>query len=142
MRFPRVKAESEGYYHFISRVVDGLFVFAAELEGRLSSEKFLSMMRGLEAFTGVRVLEYVLMGNHFHLFCQVPEPRFISQSEVLARIGDYYGPKRLQPLQKQIADFAEHPESTEQINGLLESYRRRMSEYSVFGKGLKGGLAQ
>ena len=142
MRFPRIKAEGEGQYHCISRVVAGLFIFGADLEGRLAAEKLLSIMRGLEAFTGVRVLEYVLMGNHFHLVCLVPEPGFIPQSEVLTRIGDYHGLKRLQELQKQIADFAEHPESTEQINRLLEPYRRRMNDYSIFVKELKGGFAQ
>jgi REP element-mobilizing transposase RayT len=33
------------------------------------------MMRGQEAFSGVRVLGYVVMANHFHLVSEVPEPR-------------------------------------------------------------------
>jgi len=27
MRFPRVKADGQGYYHCISRVVEGRFIF-------------------------------------------------------------------------------------------------------------------
>ena len=53
-------------------------------------------MRSLEAFSGVRVLTYVLMANHFHLLCEVPEPRLLSQSEVLERIEAGYGPQRVQ----------------------------------------------
>ena len=50
------------------------------------AEKFLSLMRSLEAFSGVRVLTYSLMANHFHLLCEVPEPKLLSESEVLERI--------------------------------------------------------
>jgi hypothetical protein len=49
-------------------------------------------MRRLEAFSGVRVLTYVLMSNHFHLLCKVPEPRTLSEAEVLEWIEAGYGP--------------------------------------------------
>src|ERR1700722_10698708 len=86
MRFPRVKAEGRAVYHCISRFVGGLFVFGSSFEGRLAAKHFLSQMRRKEGFTGVRVLNYVLMSNHIHLLCEVPEPRVLSQSEVLERI--------------------------------------------------------
>jgi hypothetical protein len=85
MRLPRVQGEGQSLYHCLSRVVEGRFIFGAS-----EAEQFLSLMRPLEAFSGVRVLTYVLMANHFHLLCEVPapmpEPKPLSQSEVLARI--------------------------------------------------------
>ena len=81
MRLPRVKGEGQSFYHCLSRVVEGRFIFGAS-----EAEQFLSLMRPLEAFSGVRVLTYVLMANHFHLLCEVPAPKPLSQSEVLARI--------------------------------------------------------
>ena len=38
----------------------------------MEAEFFVALMRGLEAFTGIRVLEYVLMSNHFHLLVHCP----------------------------------------------------------------------
>jgi REP element-mobilizing transposase RayT len=32
-------------------------------------------MRRQEAFSGVRVLDNVVMANHFHLVCEFPEPK-------------------------------------------------------------------
>ena len=137
MRLPRVKGEGQSFYHCLSRVVEGRFIFGAS-----EAEQFLSLMRPLEAFSGVRVLTYVLMANHFHLLCEVPAPRPLSQSEVLARIEAGYGPERVQALQEQFARYAEQPHGIEQINRLLEPYRRRMNDISIFIKELKGRFTQ
>src|ERR1700739_823271 len=115
MRFPRVKGEGRSFYHCISRVVEGRFIFGAS-----EAEQFLSLMRSLEAFSGVRVLTYVLMANHFHLLCEVPEPRLLSQSEVLERIEAGYGPQRVQSLREQLARCSGQPDAIEQSNRLLE----------------------
>jgi hypothetical protein len=70
----------------------GLLVSSA-----LEAEEFLSLMRRREAFSGVQVLDYVLMNNHFHLVCKVPEPKALTQSEMLARIEAGDGSVRLSP---------------------------------------------
>ena len=67
MRFPRVKAEGQSFYHWVSRVVDGRFIFQTTGHGSAEAERFLKLMRRLEAFSGVVVLTYALMANHFHL---------------------------------------------------------------------------
>jgi hypothetical protein len=63
MRFPRVKAKGQSFYHCVSRVVDGLFIFQTTGHGSPEVERFVLLMRLLEAFSGVRVLTYVLMSN-------------------------------------------------------------------------------
>ena len=70
MRFPRVKADGQGFYHCVSRVVEGRFIFQVSGHGSVEAERFIMLMRCLEAFSGVRVLTYVLMSNHFHLMCE------------------------------------------------------------------------
>ena len=73
MRFPRVKAEGQGFYHCVSRVVDRQFIFQTAGHGSPEAERFVLLMRWLEAFSGIRVLTYSLMSNHFHLLCEVPQ---------------------------------------------------------------------
>jgi putative transposase len=142
MRFPRVKAEGQSFYHCISRVVEGRFIFGSSGQPSFAAEIFLSLMRSLEAFSGVRVLTYALMGNHFHLLCEVPEPRPLSESEVLERIEAGYGSARVQALREQLASWAGQPDGLDRSNRLLETYRRRMNDLSIFIKELKGRFAQ
>jgi len=141
MRFPRIKPDIHSFYHCISRVVEGRFIFAI-CEGRsCEAEKFIALMRRLEAFCGVHVREYVIMANHFHLLCEVPEPRLLSQSEVLERIQAGYGPQRVRALQEQLARFSEQPDGVELCKRLLDPYRKRMNDISIFIKELKGRFA-
>ena len=83
MRFPRIKAEGQSFYHCVSRVVDRQFIFQTAGHGSPEAERFVLLMRRLEAFSGVRVLTYSLMSNHFHLLCEVPQTQELSESELL-----------------------------------------------------------
>jgi putative transposase len=142
MRFPRVKAEGQGFYHCISRAVHRLFIFRTSGGRCLNAEQLLFIMRRQEAFSGVQVVDYVIMGNHFHLLCDVPDPRPLSQEVMLARIETYYGPARVKTLRKKLARCAQQPDGIEQSNLLLEPYRKRMNDISIFIKELKGLFAQ
>jgi len=142
MRFPRVKADGQGFYHCVSRVVEGRFIFQVSGHGSVEAERFIMLMRCLEAFSGVRVLTYVLMSNHFHLLCEVPEPRTLSDAEVLDRVEAGYGRARRQALQEELARYRRQPDGDAQVQRLLDRYRRRMYDISVFIKELKGRFAQ
>ena len=89
-------------------------------------------MRAEEAFCGVRVLDYVIMSNHFHLVCEVPDPRPLSQSEVLERIGALYGRRRVRGLKKKLAQLSQQPDGAELCHKLLEPFRKRMNDISIF----------
>ena len=52
----------------------------------------------------------MLMANHFHIMCEVPEPKVLTQNEVLERIEAGYGRERAQKLRKQLAHFAQQPD--------------------------------
>src|SRR6056297_3006778 len=55
-------------YHTMSRIAGGEMLF-----GDIEKEAFRKMMRRLERFSGVEILTYAVMGNHFHLLLRVPE---------------------------------------------------------------------
>jgi len=142
MRLPRLKAEGPAFYHCVSRVVDGRFIFQTTAGGSVEAEHFVGLMRRLEAFSGVRVLTYALMSNHFHLLCQVPPAEALSELELLERIEAGYGRPRRQALESQLARWAEQALGASQSQQLLEPYRRRMYDLSSVFKELKGQFAQ
>lgn len=142
MRFPRVKAQGQSFYHCVSRFVQDLFVFGTSGGGCSEAEEFLSRMRRLAAFTGVRIVEYVLMANHVHLLCDVPEPQPLTESQLLERIEAFHGPQRITKLKERMARCDGRPDEIEQRKRLLEPYRKRMYDISTFNKELKGGYAQ
>src|SRR5260370_17564091 len=137
MRFPRVKAEGQSFYHCVSRVVDRRFIFQPAGHGSPEAERFVLLMRRLEAFCGVRVLTYTLMSNHFHLLCEVPPAQELSEAQLLDRIQAGYGPARRQALDQELALLRQAPEGADQIQRLLQPFRRRMFDLSIFIKELK-----
>ena len=54
-------------YHTLSRIVDRQYLL-----DRKGKEQFVRYMRMYEAFSGVRVLTYCIMSNHFHILVEVP----------------------------------------------------------------------
>ena len=115
MRFPRVKADGRGVYHCVSRVVDRQFIFHAAGHGSAEAERFIKLMRRLEAFSGLQILNYVLMSNHFHLLCEVPEPKTLSETEVLQRIEAGYGSAYRQARQQELDRLRQQPDGSPQI---------------------------
>ena len=126
----------------ISRFVHGLFIFGTSGGRCPEAEEFLSLMHRWAAFGGIRIRKYVLMANHFHLLCEVPEPRSLTQKELLKRIEIGYGCERVQTLREQLAHFAQQPEGLEPSKHLLDSYCQQMNDLSFFMKQLKGCFAQ
>jgi hypothetical protein len=124
------------------RAVHALFIFRTTGHGSEEADRFVQIMRRTAAFCGVRILEYVLMSNHFHLLCEVPEPVALSEAEVLERIEAGFGPARRQAVQKQLDRYRQKPDGSAEIERLLDRYRKRMYDLSVFIKELKGRFAQ
>ena len=83
MRQPRIKGRGESFYHCVSPVVDGRFLFQTQSPGSVEAEHFVHLMRRLEKACCLQVLTYALMANHFHILCKVPERRTLSDQELL-----------------------------------------------------------
>ena len=142
MRFPRIKPDTHSFFQCTSRIVEGRFIFAVHHGRSIPAEMLITIMYRLAAFCGVRVLDYVIMADHFHLVCEVPEAGELSQNEVLERIEALYGPQRVRGLEKQLAFLSEQSGGAELCRLLLEPFRRRMNDLSIFIKELKGRFAQ
>lgn len=120
------------YFHVISRVVDRRFVF-----GDYEKDVFLGMLRQYEGFTGVQVLSYCLMSNHFHLLLYVPpRPEFIPESEVLKRLGCLYSKDQMSEILEELEGL-----NSEELRRFREEYldkfRVRMFHLSHFVRELK-----
>ncbi len=81
MRTRRLKNEVEGYYHIVSRCVMRQFLFDNK-----DKETMVKMMRRIEAFSGVRVLAYCFMSNHFHILVHVKKEQNLSEDVLLERV--------------------------------------------------------
>jgi REP element-mobilizing transposase RayT len=56
------------------------------LFGDVEKECFRSMMHRLASFSGINVLTYCLMDNHFHILLEVPEQGVIEDDEIFRRM--------------------------------------------------------
>ena len=86
MRRARVKVDGEAYYHVMSRCALQEHLLVGEVKGM-----FLRILRRAEKFSGVRVLDYCIMDNHFHILIKVPKRRAVPDVELDERIRILYG---------------------------------------------------
>jgi putative transposase len=134
MSLKRIVLSESAYYHCVSRVVDRRIVFHAA-----EREVFRSILRKLEAFCGVRVATYCLMGNHFHLLVEVPDKESMPKLDTEALM-------ELLPLlydEATVATVAKELESARKSGNasweraILDRYENRRGDLSVFLKELK-----
>lgn len=84
-----------GYYHVMSRVCGG-----EALLGSLEKEVLRRLLWRVAEFSGVTVVTYALMDNHFHVVLGVPPaPGELSDGELVRRYGALYPqPTRWNPV--------------------------------------------
>ena len=135
MRPPRLVPEfGDGYFHVVSRVVDKRFIFQAK-----EKNYFLKWMRKLEAFSGVQVVTYCLMSNHFHLLLRVPDrasmPRLTVES-LLELLPVIYNETQVLGIRQEI-ERALAAQDGEWVAQILERFERRRFDLSIFVRELK-----
>ena len=93
-------------------------------------------------FSGVDVITYVVMDNHFHLCVRVSKREGeVPESEVLRRVGVLYGEDRRDALEKRLAGFREEGDDTT-VAAELAKLRARMGDLSEFMKTFKQRVSQ
>lgn len=131
MRRPRLVAPAGGVYHVVSRTAFRLFAFRPE-----ERNAFVRLLARVAAFSGVRVLTFAVMSNHFHLLVRVPEGHEVSDEELERRVRALYGDARADRLfarwERWRATGAES--AVEEAKARL---RARMHDLSQFCKTLK-----
>jgi hypothetical protein len=114
------------------------------LFGEVEKEAFCQVMRRLERFSGLEILTYAVMDNHFHLLVRVPDrEKFLQRFEgpdgekrLLDHLKLLYSKAFLRSLQLELADLREknmHAAAEE----LLDRFRRRFCNLEIFVKELK-----
>ena len=134
----RMAAGKPVLYHVISRVVDRRFVLGTE-----EKEKFRTLMRMQENFTGCRAISYCLMDNHFHLLLEVPPmaETGISDQELLKRLSAIYGEAFVAGVAKELADarttvYTGESGMSEAVAAIHKRFTYRMQDLAEFMKGL------
>jgi REP element-mobilizing transposase RayT len=119
-------------YHLISRVVERRFAFGPE-----EKEKFRTLMRMTENFTGCQVLSYCLMSNHFHLLLEVPPPPAdgLSDELLLQRLRALYPKPRVNEVRTALEQARARGEARE-VARIHECFTYRMHDLSEFMKTL------
>lgn len=126
-------------YHVMSRTVNGEMLF-----GDLEKEAFRRMMWRMASFSGVEVLTYAVMGNHFHILAKVPErSKWLrkfdgdeGEKRLLEHLGKVYSKAFLQQLNNEMAAYRKQGNEAA-VTALLDRFRRRFCDISLFVKELK-----
>ncbi len=84
MRPRRLKLK-DGFYHCMSRTVNGEALFA-----RREKEVLRKMLHRVADFSGVRVIAFCLMDNHFHVLVEVNSTTLVSDTELMRRYRVLY----------------------------------------------------
>ncbi len=131
-------ASERQVFHCISRVVDRNFVF-----GEDEREEFSKLMRAAEAFSGVRVLAWTILSNHFHLLLEVPERPAgfdLEEGEFWWRMEALYSGEELEMIRGTFRSLLTTPGGAVGEAMALDYRRRfldRMLDLSEFMKTLK-----
>lgn len=153
------------YYHCLSRVIEKRFIFDEQ-----AREHFRKLMRQQETFSGVRVLTWTCMSNHFHVLVAVEEKNgkkvqdelrrlMNDDAAFLAHLRHLYTPKALEEIEKllKLIRKAPNPDQTDsagarskkhrewkekQIARVKQPYFDRMHDLSCFVGELKQRISQ
>jgi hypothetical protein len=102
-------------------------------------EIFRKILRNQEAFTGVRVVTYCLMSNHFHLLLEVPDRETLEpldEEALLAILPLLYDGDTVEGI-KQEFENARAAASDAWHQEILGRYERRRGDLSLFLKEVK-----
>ena len=136
MRTARAKIEGAAYYHVMNRILERRYILKDEV-----AEKFRTLMRQVEAFTGVQVVTYCIMTNHVHLLLRVPDRKVLSDNEMLVRLENLASPVAFAQFMDQWNRMVEQ-RSESGLDELRQSVMARMFDISVFMKELKQRFTQ
>ncbi|TVP80997.1 MAG: transposase [Puniceicoccaceae bacterium] len=133
MRCKRIVVRGDvATYHCMTRTVNGEHLFNVRCR-----EVLRKMIWQVADFSGVRVLTYCVMANHFHVLAEVPPPGPLSDAELMRRYKVLYPkPTRYETASIKVLEgkLAAGGETAEAIR---ERLLARMHDVSQFMKTLK-----
>lgn len=131
MRMRRMVAEGVGYYHVISRITGQQF-----LVGNEEKDVLMRLMLNVAVFSGVEILTFALMDNHFHILLKVPRAHEVDDVELVDKMRVLYGDVKTERLLGEWEAWDRRGLSFK-VDDAKEALRRRMFDLSQFCKTLK-----
>ncbi len=120
----------ETVHHLVSRIAHRVYFLKEEERG-----DFLEIVRRVADFTGIQLLGWCVMGNHFHILAFLPIPQDVDESEVLRRYGVLKGAGAVAEMQQLFEKWRKDGESGERrVSEWLDGQRRRMYDVGSFMK--------
>ena len=137
-QFVRAEGGAGEVFHCVSRVVDRRFVFGKEEKNR-----FRDLLRRAEVFSGVQVLTWCILDNHFHVLVHIAEPpeEGLSEKVILDRCSRLYSKDEMLAIREAVDRFRKQSGDKErgdaEVMRFLQMYVKRMHNLSEFMKTLK-----
>jgi len=143
--------EADYSYHVMSRTVGAERMFDAE-----DLEALRIIIRKMARFSGVKVMTYCLLENHFHLLVRVPSrERYLLQFEdkrnkegelleaegmgedrLMTHLSIFYSKAYMKQLRRELADMRERGLGAA-AEAFVEKYKCRFCDLSLFVKEVK-----
>ena len=125
--------ECDTVHHLVSRIAHRVY-FLEESE-RMD---FLEMARRAAEFTGIQLIGWCVMTNHFHLLVHLPVPTEVDETEVLRRYGILKGKQSAAIKSSMLAAWRAQGEAgAKRADEWLARQRRRMYDVGEFMKIVK-----
>ena len=126
--------EYETVHHITSRIAHKVRFLQEEAE----RNDLVEMIRRAADFTGIKLLGWCVMINHFHILAFLPTPTEVDEKEILRRYGVLKGAKGAASLEGQLAKLRLGDEADcKEAERLLEVQRKRMYNIGEFVKIVK-----
>jgi REP element-mobilizing transposase RayT len=120
------------YFHVVSRVVDRRLRL-----GDAERNFFVRLIKRQEGFSGVEVMGYCVMGNHFHLLLRVPlRPAVIAEAEIWRRVRHIYSRARVEEFEAMVREWRESGDDL-RVREFFDRLRARMYDLSSFVREVK-----
>ncbi|MGI9244891.1 MAG: transposase [Verrucomicrobiales bacterium] len=121
--------------HVVSRTAGQEILF-----GDQDKERFHKILFKQLKFSGLRVIAWCFMGNHFHLLLEVPDREqaieALGVEDILSRLSVFSGEMSTKSLQEEV-DLRRQLEDEEGLRQIAERVSKRLFDLSMFMKELK-----
>ena len=94
------KREPFTVHHIMNRIAHRVFFLRDE-----ERNDFIEMMRRVAEFTGIQLLGWCVMNNHFHILAYLPERKEVDEAEVVRRVGVLKGVKGSEALLAKLTEL-------------------------------------
>lgn len=127
----------ETFHHLTSRIAHQVF-FLKEDE----RNDFVFRMLRVAEFSGIRLIGWCAMTNHFHILAYLPTPKALDEDEILRRYSLLKSSAEFADLQTRIAMWRKMPGGESLVEETLGRIKARMYSIGEFMKTLKQWMTE